>query len=84
MIKTNATTLAREIGILEWEVSDGWLQRFKNQHGLVLSLPQVELFRVTCLDRIILKDYISKLDELQRFIDQSFDLRQLLITDIAQ
>ena len=35
--KSKANALAEELGINDWEASDGWLQRFKHRHGMVFK-----------------------------------------------
>ena len=37
LLKTKANGLARELGIDDWEASDGWMHRFKHKHGLVFK-----------------------------------------------
>ena len=37
LLKTKANGLARELGIDNWEASDGWMHRFKHRYGLVFK-----------------------------------------------
>ena len=37
LLKTKANGLATELGIDDWEASDGWMHRFKHRHGLVFK-----------------------------------------------
>ena len=37
LLKSKANALAEELGINDWEASDGWLHRFKHWHGMVFK-----------------------------------------------
>ena len=37
LLKSKANALAEELGINDWEASDGWLHRFKHRHGMVFK-----------------------------------------------
>ena len=37
LMKAKANELAKELGIFDWEASEGWLHRFKERHGLVFK-----------------------------------------------
>ena len=37
LMKTKANEFAKELGIVDWEASEGWLHRFKERHGLVFK-----------------------------------------------
>jgi hypothetical protein len=37
LVKVKANKLAIELGIVDWEASEGWLHRFKERHGLVFK-----------------------------------------------